>query len=1858
MYTSTTTDESLWLGVKCVFIANRGECALRIIRTCNKLKIKSVVTHTPQDDLGVHVSAATSSDTTSATQVSSYLEIDELVAAAISAKADSVHPGYGFLSESAEFAKACIEADLTWLGPSPETMLSFAVKTTAIEIARKHGVTMLESSPAMSNPDSAVEWAEKLGLPVIIKPVGGGGGIGMKVCKTIEEVRDQVSATAALAKSYFADARIFIEHFIENGRHIEVQVFGDGKGTVAVLGERECSLQRRFQKVIEETPSPCLNDDQRTKLFSTVKTLCEGIKYESAGTVEFVYDEGCGEFYFLEVNTRIQVEHGVTEMVSGFELDLVEWMIRQGRPETAVSLKNFEWKPVGASIQCRVYAENPVKDFSPVSGVIGEYFIPTDEPGSRFESSVFRGYTISSAYDPMIMKILQWAPERSEAIRRLQRTLSRTVVKGPPNNLTFLHDLISSDIFSSGSTYTNTIASFEFSRMYVDVLKTGPGVTVQDFPGRVQQGLWRVGVPPSGPMDHLSLRLANSLVGNSESAAGLEIDLQGGPTLKFHCSTKVALVGAGFKMELNGILAPSNHVLVIHPNSVLAISSVTSNQGIRCYLAVLGGLDVPMYLGSRSTFVNGGFGGHQGRSLCAGDTMTIGKQPAKFPTTLALPTQLWPHHTNNWKIRVLPGPMAAPDYMTEEDMIMLYSTEWKVHHNSSRLGIRLIGPSPTWARSDGGEGGSHPSNIHDCEYAVGTINFTGNMPVIIGHDGPSLGGFVCPCTIIHADLWMIGQVQAGDTIRFCKVNLLQAISLRVCQNAAISTRTPVSIDTDMVKKHPSVIKSNNIDGTAILLSIPPNPTKEHPGMCIRLAGDSNILVEYGSMILDIRLRIRIHFLEKKILSETIIGLQETAPGVRSLQIRYDPLTLPLLDLIQIVKSIDMILPSLQDVVIPSRIIRLPIAWNSNGVRDSLAQYQKSGRSEAPYLPSNIDFVGKNNGIGSQDVFDKVMRASYMCLGLGDVYLGACCAVPIDPRDRLVVPKFNPARTYTQEGTVGLGGAYMCIYPMDSPGGYQLMGRTLPIWNTWGTNSSAGIFNEEKPWMLNMFDQIQFYPVEEDKLNTLRSQFKAGKFTPEIRNESFSIAKYSKLLESIDSEVQVQRALQEKASVEQNKLEILSLEKLKFLDDMGSVATAISDIPDNCEVVTAQITSLVTKVCVIEGSKVTKGETIAILEAMKANFHVHATESGVLTKMMVIEGMMIELGGSIAMIELVKENIATQSDGAANTEQSANQHSMQIESLREAYKSGIVSPSDIVEQIFSQIHANGGSKKGNVWIELGDKRKIMDYARALETKTADYDVMPLYGIPFSVKDNIDVEGWHTTAACPNYKHLPAVSSTVVGKLLSAGAIVIGKTNMDQFATGLNGTRSPYGACENSLNPKYISGGSSSGSAVALAKGYCSFSLGTDTAGSGRVPAQFNNIVGLKPSKGRISCSGIVPACKSLDCCSIFALSAIDAQIVLQVAEGNDPTDQFSRGDVVEELSSLSSFRFGVPQPHQLVFFDDKNSATMFEDACAHLECIGGTRVTVDYSPFNETANLLYEGPWVAERLLAIKCFFENTPECLLETTRAIIGNGNKYSAVDTFRAVHQLEALRKKSSITWKSIDVLVTPTAGTTYTIAQMKADPIQLNTNLGYYTNFMNLLDMTAIALPSGFAYDNGLPYGITISAPAPTDTMLLDLGKRFQIHTKLSLGATNEKLFAKPTTISAPFEDDMMEVLVCGAHLSGLPLNWQLLARSAVLKLKTVTAPNYRLYALPGGLRPALVECGSEDSKASPIEVEVWNVPIIHVGSFLRGIPHPLGLGKVELENGDKVTGFVCSQNGLTDAIEVTKYGSWRAFKANNIR
>jgi allophanate hydrolase len=453
----------------------------------------------------------------------------------------------------------------------------------------------------------------------------------------------------------------------------------------------------------------------------------------------------------------------------------------------------------------------------------------------------------------------------------------------------------------------------------------------------------------------------------------------------------------------------------------------------------------------------------------------------------------------------------------------------------------------------------------------------------------------------------------------------------------------------------------------------------------------------------------------------------------------------------------------------------------------------------------------------------------------------------------------------------------------------------------------------------------------------------------------------------------------------------------------------------------------------------------------------------------------------------------------------NKMNLQISHLRNLYLSGELTPTNLVKQLDIEI---GSEDSRHIWIRRLTLAELLVFAKNLEGKSI--KDMPLYGIPFAIKDNIDLASIPTTAACPEYSYMPTKSATVVQKLIDAGAIPVGKTNLDQFATGLVGTRSPYGACQNSFNHKYISGGSSAGSAVSVALGMASFSLGTDTAGSGRVPASFNNLVGHKPSCGLLSTNGVVPACRTLDCVSIFALTAEDAAQVLDSAQGFDDEDPYSRKAILR-LNSFpgNSFSFGVPKQDQLAFFNNTETPDLFNQAIEQLESLGGKAVEVDFLPFLETARLLYEGPWVAERYAAIREFFETNPEAIFPVTKQIIGGATKFSAADTYISQYKLKALQRKAEAVWHTIDLLVTPTAGTLYTIEEVNADPVRCNSNLGYYTNFMNLLDLSATAVPTGFLH-NGMPFGVTICAPAFKDKQLLSLASKIQNHSSKTLGAT----------------------------------------------------------------------------------------------------------------------------------------------------
>ena len=579
----------------------------------------------------------------------------------------------------------------------------------------------------------------------------------------------------------------------------------------------------------------------------------------------------------------------------------------------------------------------------------------------------------------------------------------------------------------------------------------------------------------------------------------------------------------------------------------------------------------------------------------------------------------------------------------------------------------------------------------------------------------------------------------------------------------------------------------------------------------------------------------------------------------------------------------------------------------------------------------------------------------------------------------------------------------------------------------------------------------------------------------------------------------------------------------------------------------------------------------------------------------------------------------------------------ISALLERYANGDITPGRMVEQVCAQI----ANDPHHAWIHKLSLEQMLVYAQTVEQK--DIASQPLYGIPFAIKDNIDLAGVPTTAACPEFSYVPDKSAAVVQRLIEAGAIPIGKTNMDQFATGLNGTRSPYGACLNAYDPNYISGGSSSGSAVALALGQVCFSLGTDTAGSGRVPAAFNNLVGLKPTCGLLSTSGVVPACRSLDAVSIFALTAQDANRVLGVAAGFDSEDPYSRPAQPHgfDFGKAASFNFAVPQRDQLQFFGNQDAARLFDQAVTKLEGMGGRKFTIDFAPFLETARLLYEGAWVAERYLAIREFIEAKPQALFPVTHNVIVAARGLSAADAFAGSYRLQELKRECDKVWQSVDCMVTPTAGTIYTMAEMQGDPIQLNSNLGYYTNFMNLLDYSAVAVPAGFMV-SGLPFGITVFAPAHQDVPLLHLAERL-------LNESREHKFAEAVP------SGQISVAVCGAHLSGMALNTQLTERRARLIGQELTAPDYRFYALPGGppWRPGLVQVSKGDGYA--IEVEVWEMPAAAFGSFVIGIPAPLCIGTVTLESGEQVKGFLCEQYAVSNATDISSFGGWRAYLAS---
>ncbi|MEH0688304.1 allophanate hydrolase [Vibrio cholerae] len=576
-------------------------------------------------------------------------------------------------------------------------------------------------------------------------------------------------------------------------------------------------------------------------------------------------------------------------------------------------------------------------------------------------------------------------------------------------------------------------------------------------------------------------------------------------------------------------------------------------------------------------------------------------------------------------------------------------------------------------------------------------------------------------------------------------------------------------------------------------------------------------------------------------------------------------------------------------------------------------------------------------------------------------------------------------------------------------------------------------------------------------------------------------------------------------------------------------------------------------------------------------------------------------------------------------------------LLEAYRNGDIEVETFLRSKLAQVRAD----QSNAWVSVISDQQLGEYLAQLSGQ--EIDQLPLFGVPFAIKDNIDLQGLDTTAGCEAYRYQPTESAYVVQQLIKAGAVPLGKTSLDQFATGLVGTRSPWGAVKNSFDPEYISGGSSSGSAVAVASNQVYFALGTDTAGSGRVPAAFNNLYGLKPSRGVLSCSGVVPACRTLDCVTFFTKCAEDLSTLYRVGASYDESDCYARHALKQGQNTTTQFsglRVGVPGEAQLQFFGNEEYRKLYAQSVARLESLGAQTIPFDLLPFLEAANLLYQGPWVAERYAAIESFFNDNQEQCLEVIQTIVGGAKQLSAADTFKAMYQLQAFKVQCDKLMEEVDVVLTPTAGTIYTIDEVNNNPIGLNSNLGYYTNFMNLLDYSAIAMPAGFT-DAGLPFGVTLFAQAFHDEALITLATEWQRAMNLPLGATEIELESS----------ESIDLLVCGAHMKDLALNHQLIELGANFKRRTTTSEHYSLYCLAGGppLRPGLVRHPNQGQK---IEVEIWRVPKKQLGALLMQIPHPLGLGRVEIDSGDWVAGFICEGIGIEGATDITQTGGWRYY------
>ncbi|KAK1987217.1 urea carboxylase [Colletotrichum cereale] len=1196
--------------IKKVLVANRGEIAVRCIKACRELGVRSVAVYTDADATSLHVLLA--DEAIALRGNDTYTDSDVILDVCRSTGADAVFPGYGFLSENVAFADAVATTGFVFVGPSSASIRAMGLKHEARSIAEAVNVPVIPGTSLIPSTHEAIKDAKKLGFPVMLKATGGGGGMGLQICYDEQDVPKAFATVESRAGALFKNSGVFLEKYYPRSRHIEVQVFGNGAEVVA-FGERECSLQRRHQKVIEECPSPFVEriPGLREKMLRAAISYASQLEYKSAGTVEFLVDDETAEFFFLEMNTRLQVEHGITEMCYG--VDLVHLMLYQADYERegrlgipSDELRGFQQAhPRGSAIEARVYAEVPLLDFAPSPGLLQHVSWPQGD-GVRVDTWVKSGQQITPLYDPLIAKIMVHSPDgRADAQRKMVGALVRTALQGTQTNLQYLLQVLQSDNFLKGNTLTNFLAAFQAEVCAMQVLSPGVLTTVQDYPGRATVGH---GVPPGGPMDDLSSRAANILVGNDAKVELLEITMTG-PELKFHESAIVAVCGTQVPVTVDDEDRPMWSRIVVKRGQTLKIGSVFGD-GLRTYLAVKGGFpEVPLYLGSKSTAPELVLGGLQGRKLQTNDILALSPETAAWAaaaTPFSLPLGAIPDY-NVSEVYCLNGPYGSEDILTTEGMETITSSKWTVSHNSSRSGVRLEGSRLKWARTTGGGGGSHPSNVFDYGYPNGGVNWTGEYPIIFSRDRPDLGGFACPLTICSAEMWKVGQLKPGHAMHLRLATFENAMEMTRRNEEYLKSLAALvdGKETEVVAPPRSVFgpqKTTSILHTA-------QAHGDHPRVTYRQGGDTAVIVEYGEQVADLRNTICVQILKEKVVVRGLVGVR-CEPNLATLTVHYDPLQIHQSDLLSELMKLDESIEEIVGIKLAVRELSLPLCVDHPTIKEATERYMESIRRTAAYLPDNVEYLRRNNALETRrEVVDSLVKTPWLTVAVG-FFVGTPIMFPLDPKYVFTGQKYNPNRAYTPSGSVGLGGSLLAIYPIAAPGGYQLMGRTLGTWDMMGTRPG---FSPSRPWLFNHFDMVRFREVSKEEFDQAERDFEAGRYVFEISDGVLSMDEHVATFDAAarDPAQQEWRKRQIAAAKEMGELEqrlfgewaeAKAAEVSSQEEGGGDAASA------DAMTVESPMSANVWKVLVKVGDVLEKKQTVAILEAMKMEIKVVASEA--------------------------------------------------------------------------------------------------------------------------------------------------------------------------------------------------------------------------------------------------------------------------------------------------------------------------------------------------------------------------------------------------------------------------------------------------------------------------------------------------------------------------------------------------------------------------------------------------------------------------------------------------------------------------